>query len=67
MEAGADVNAKDQEGRTALMYASKGEVAKILIEAGAELNAKDQKGETALLRASRGSCTGVVKVLQHFA
>ncbi len=50
----ADVNAKDREGRTALMCAAWNnsiEVAKYLLEKGAEINAKSKYGGTALLWA----------------
>ena len=48
---GADVNAKDQNGRTPLQLAAlKGhkEVAELLIAKGAEVNAKGYKGSTPL-------------------
>ena len=50
---GANPNAKDQSGYTALMYASKNSkdvaaVAAALLSAGAEVNAKDKQGNTAL-------------------
>jgi hypothetical protein len=50
---GASVNAKDQSGYTALMYASKSfndsaAVARALLSAEAEVNAKDRLGNTAL-------------------
>ena len=44
---GADVNAKNDKGETALFHASP-EFAKILIENGADVNAKNNKGETIL-------------------
>jgi len=51
IKAGADVNAKDQNGITPLQIAiieSKFEIAKLLVEAGADVNAKDQNGITPL-------------------
>lgn len=52
---GADVNAKNEEGRTALMYAAEfnknPEVIKVLLTNGADVNAKDKDGETALMSA----------------
>lgn len=52
---GADVNAKDKDGRTALMaaaYKARVESLKLLIDGGADVNAKDVKGRTALITAS---------------
>ena len=50
-DAGADVNARNEEGETALIWAAMGgkiEIVKILIDAGADVNAKDNDGCTAL-------------------
>ena len=48
---GAKVNAKNREGRTALMY-SGGDSTKFLINAGADVNAKDNEGRTPLMYAT---------------
>jgi ankyrin repeat protein len=53
LERGADVNAQDREGRTALMLAAASEfmsvdIVKSLLEHGADLNAKSPEGDTAL-------------------
>jgi uncharacterized protein len=54
---GADVNARDEQGVTALMYAAENnqnlEVAKALISAGADVNARGEKGVTALMEAAK--------------
>ena len=58
LSAGADVNAKDKGGQTALMYAAKAfnggdvELIKILIDAGANINARDISGYTPLMYAA---------------
>ncbi len=51
----AEVNAKDHQGATALMKASRHSVVKIvqlLLDHGAEVNAKDTDNGTALMEAS---------------
>lgn len=53
---GAEINARDEDGRTALINAADYSyeslpLAKILVEAGAEINAQDLNGSTALLYA----------------
>jgi hypothetical protein len=52
IKAGADVNAQDNEGKTALMHAAEefgtGDVLKALLAAGADLKLKDKQGRTAL-------------------
>ena len=55
IQKGADMNAKDNSGKTALMRASmdgRAEAIDKLIEFGADVNAKDNSGKTALIRAS---------------
>ena len=49
LRAGLDVNARDPEGRTALMYAAQnsGSMLKTMIEAGARIDDEDSKGRTA--------------------
>lgn len=43
---GADINAKDIHGRTALLLCNSLELTKILIEAGSDVNATDRMGRT---------------------
>lgn len=56
--AGADVDATDNEGRTALMRVSENpynpEIAKTLLELGANVNMRDRSGKTALDHAVAG-------------
>lgn len=51
VKAGADVNIKNEEGMTALMYAHDAEQTYFFIKAGADVNATDNKGYTALMYA----------------
>ena len=61
-----DVNMKDQDGRTALMYASYNghtEIVKELLNKGAKINLRDQNGRTALMFAASGPFPETVKLL----
>ena len=49
IEAGANVNEKDSDGRTPLMYAVFPESVRALIDAGADVKATDNDGNTALM------------------
>lgn len=65
---GADVNAKDREGRTVVMLAAGSEyfsidTIRLLIDRGADVNAKSEGGETALEFAKRGGQAQVVVLL----
>lgn len=54
LNAGTDVNAREHEGETPLMYAAvagKTQVVKLLLERGADINAVSSNRETALARA----------------
>ena len=66
LKARADVNACDEDGDTALMWAVfKGhkDVVKVLLEAGADVNASNKNGDTALMWAVFKGHKDVVKVL----
>jgi ankyrin repeat protein len=55
LAAGADVEVKDNNGRTSVMYASRNgrkEVVQVLLAAGADVEVKDNDGWTALMWAS---------------
>lgn len=57
-------NAKDNEGRTPLSYASTGVFAKALLSfEGVDIELKDNVGRTALSHAAEDGCKDVVKVL----
>ncbi len=66
IEKGADVNAKDYYGVTALMYAALYghlDIVKYLVEHGADVNAKNVNGDLALMYASNYGHTDIVKYL----
>ncbi|KAK6705444.1 hypothetical protein SNK05_009341 [Fusarium graminearum] len=66
LEKGADIEAKDKTGKTALLIAatsSKHEILKLLLEKGANVNAKDRNGWTALLIAARSSKHEILELL----
>jgi len=71
LNGGADVNAKNTFGLTALMMASYGgytlgsyaEIVKLLLDKGADVNIKTKEGITALMEASSDGSAEVVKLL----
>ena len=68
LEHGANINAADDGGSTALMEAAlKGhtETVRLLVERGADLNAVDKKcGRTAMVDAARRGHTDIVNILK---
>jgi ankyrin repeat protein len=57
LEAGANVNARDDRGQTALMHAARygyENTVKLLIEHRADVNLRDNLGRTALMHAAAG-------------
>ena len=67
MDAGADVNASDNDGSTALLYAAaeRGTVQKLreLLDAGADVHARDNSRQTALMNVARFGTSESMKVL----
>ncbi len=66
LDKGADANAKDDGGWTALTYAAqKGhtEAVKLLIEKGSDVNARGKNGHTALMMAAQLGHTAAIKLL----
>ena len=67
--AGADIEARDANGKTALMYAAIADdhqAARILVQLGANINAKDNKGQTAANYAAlmHGTNTNITRLLE---
>lgn len=66
IQAGAQVNTRDQYGWTPLMYAAKSgqvELAQGLLAAGADVNAATRLGDTALIHAATGAVPEMIGVL----
>ena len=67
LEQGADVNAKDNDGFTALMFAARDgqtDTVPALLAKGADVNAKDNDGRTALMRAKKKGHKEIVQLLK---
>ena len=63
---GADANARDNDGRTALYWAAKDgheAVVRLLLRMGAKVNTRDKDRETVLFWAARGGHKAVVQLL----
>ena len=63
---GADENAKEKNGDTALIIAARGrniDVVELLINAGADVNANNNSGDTALIVALKRGNTTIIELL----
>ena len=58
-----NVNEKDENGFTALMYTEHADITRGLIEAGADVNATSNDGRTALMLAASSGLIDIVKIL----
>jgi len=70
LEKGADVNARDASGRTALMTASMDNaiaIVQVLLQAGASVNLQAAMGETALILAASGRGEAIEVLLANGA
>lgn len=68
---GADINAVDEDGRTALMMAlfrQQAETSVALVQAGADLEARDKRKKNALMfAAEQGVCDAIVAIAKRGA
>ena len=66
---GANVNAKNKDGRTALFWAvlyDRTEIVRVLLQNGANVNAKDNNGDTALMWATGFGHTETADLLRSY-
>ncbi len=66
IEKGADINARNNEGRTPLLYATvtnNTELSRLLIEKGADIHAKDNDGYTPLQIANGNKNMEIMRLL----
>jgi ankyrin repeat protein len=73
LRAGAEVHAKDDDGRTPLMWAAHGrtalagrghpQIVQALLEAGADPKARDEEGNTAASWAAYNESAGIIELL----
>ncbi|MCP4849575.1 MAG: hypothetical protein GY899_16675, partial [Verrucomicrobiaceae bacterium] len=67
LDAGVDINARDQNGSTPLHWAARygqKQVVELLINKGADVNAKDNSGSTPLDRATQGNHADIAGLLR---
>ncbi|KZS60289.1 ankyrin repeat domain-containing protein [Mycobacterium ostraviense] len=67
LDAGADVNAIDEQGCTPLHFAAKGEsdeIVRLLLDAGADVNARNDKDETPLYNAVRNTTPAALDIMR---
>jgi ankyrin repeat protein len=70
LNAGGDVNAADNKGRTPLIYAVASErlnVVELLLKRGADIHAKDHNGESALDWAVKTGNDEIIRLLSSFS
>ena len=68
IESGADVNAVDADGKTALMGAAllnQGDVAQVLLARGADAHVRDNRGKTALGYAKQQGAISMIALLER--
>jgi ankyrin repeat protein len=66
LDAGANVNARDDLGDTPLILVAQYDhtaTARLLLERGADVNARDKQGMTALMEAAKGGHAAAVELL----
>jgi ankyrin repeat protein len=69
LDKGADVEAKDKDEQTPLIYSSRLrniEITKILLNHGVDVNARDHDGQTALMHASWNGNVNIVELLLKY-
>jgi ankyrin repeat protein len=64
IDAGADLNTKDDDGWTALMYADDVQRTELLLKTGADMTVKSKDGKTALTLAIENQQEEIAKLLK---
>jgi ankyrin repeat protein len=66
LDSGANVNGRDQDGWTPLMFAAfhgRAEIVKVLLDRGADIRIKDNNGTTALMAAVNSRHLDIIEIL----